>query len=67
VAKSIGQYRTIAEATIITEVLAGGKLILIPIRKTVVILKDLRNTAYVVTATRATRQFIQRVRNSVTL
>lgn len=67
VAKSIGQYRTLTEATAIAETLAGGKLILISIRKTVLLVTELRSTKYIVTATRATRQFIQKVRNSVTL
>ena len=62
-----GNFRSLSQSVSITETIAGGKLILIPIRNTVQFVKELRNTRYIVTATRATRQFIQTVRKSVTL
>ena len=67
VAKSIGKYRTISVSTAITEVLQGGKLVLVPLRNTVQFVKELRNTRYIITTKRLTTQFIKTVRNSVTL
>ena len=65
--KSRTTFVSLAEAIGITDILAGGKLILIPFRGTVVILEQLRNTPAILSVTRGTRQILDILRGTVSI
>lgn len=60
-------FKSISESISISDVVVGGKLVLIPYRGTVYILKELRNTPAILDITRGTRQILKQLRDTVSI